>query len=729
MPAMPTEGMREEAQRYEETRAEPDGLKVGDFVRWSSSGGSAQGKITRIVRNGQIDVPDSEAVINGEEDNPAALIQIYREGDDGWEGADVYVGHRFSTLKKIAALRAMELTSEVPDVVAEESSKQELSRDLEGTKFKRVEATSFNMVDERSMEFPFSSEYPVARYFGNEILSHGMESANLSRLNDGAPLLYNHDPDRMIGVVERAWVDGEKKRGYAKVRFSRNKFAQEVLQDVRDGILRGVSFGYSIDKMEEREDGLVATNWSPYEVSLAVIPADPTVGVGRSLQIDDSDANVGVERSLEDVGSDTDTAASTVSPVNTVTEVMESTTTDVEVIRSEAVEAERTRIASINKLGERHNLSDLARELISGGQSVDEARAAVLEKIGTQPVEHSITANDIGLSDKETRSFSFVKALNYLSNQGDAQARRDAAFEIEVGEAAAKQYERSSNGIVIPNEVLRRDLVVGTPTAGGDLVDDVLLAGSFIDLLRNRLAIAQAGATMLTGLQGNVSIPRQTSAATAYWVGENASPTESQQAIDQVNMTPKTVGAFVDYSRRLLLQSSIDVEGMVRNDLARVIALEIDRAAIYGTGSSNQPQGLTNVSGIGSETLTGTGTFAEYIAMETDVAAANADAGALRYIINASARGALKSTEKASNTAQFVYENDKINGYPVIVSNQLASNDALFGDFSMFIMGMWSGLDLTVDPYAGATAGTVRVIALQDIDFAVKQPGSFCFAT
>lgn len=713
----------------EETRAEPDGLKVGDFVRWNTPGGNAQGKITKIIRDGQLDVPGAEVVINGEEENPAALIQIYREGSEGWRETDVYAGHRFSTLKKIAALRAMELTTEVPDVVAEESSKKELSRDLEGTKFKRVEATSFSMVDERSMEFPFSSEYPVARYFGNEILSHGMESANLSRLNDGAPLLYNHDPDRMIGVVERAWVDGEKKRGYAKVRFSRNKFAQEVLQDVRDGILRGVSFGYSIDKMEEREDGLVATNWSPYEVSLAVIPADPTVGVGRSLQIDDSDANVGVDRSLENVDSDTDTAASTASPVNTVTEVMESTTTDVEVIRSEAVEAERTRIASINKLGERHNLSDLARELISGGQSVDEARAAVLEKIGTQPVEHSITANDIGLSDKETRSFSFVKALNYLSNQGDAQARRDAAFEIEVGEAAAKKYERSSNGIVIPNEVLRRDLVVGTPTAGGDLVDDVLLAGSFIDLLRNRLSISQAGCTMLTGLQGNVSIPRQTSASTAYWVGENSSPTESQQAIDQVNMTPKTVGAFVDYSRRLLLQSSIDVEGMIRNDLARVIALEIDRAAVYGTGSSNQPQGLTNVSGIGSETLTGFGTFEEMIALETDVAAANGDIGSMRYIINASARGALKSTKKDAGSGDFVYEEDQINGYPVIVSNQLLNNDALFGDFSQFVMGMWSGLDLTVDPYAGATAGTVRVIALQDVDFGVKQPACFCFAS
>jgi HK97 family phage major capsid protein/HK97 family phage prohead protease len=721
--------MTKESQAEEvmaESRAEPDALNVGDFVRWSSSGGNAQGRITRIVRDGELDVPGAEVTINGEEDNPAALIKIYREGDEGWQETDVYAGHKFSTLRKIEALREMEVQEEV-HYAALEKEQETLSRDLEGKTFQRVEATSFRMVDEKSMEFPFSSEYPVARYFGNEILSHGIESANLERLNDGAPLLYNHDPDRMIGVVERAWIDGEKKRGYAKVRFSRNKFAQEVLQDVRDGILRGVSFGYSIDEMEERENNFVATNWRPYEVSLVSIPADPTVGVGRSLETDDSDLNTGVERSLEDV--DSETAASPASPENTMTEVIMENTPDLEVIRSEAVEAERDRVTSITQIGERHKLPDMARELVNGGKSVDEARAAFLEKIGTQTVEHSITANDIGLSDKETRSFSFVKALNYLSNQGDAQARRDAAFEIEVGEAAAKQYERSSNGIVIPNEVLRRDLVVGTPTAGGDLVDDVLLAGSFIDLLRNRLSISQAGCTMLTGLQGNVSIPRQTSASTAYWVGENASPTESQQAIDQVNMTPKTVGAFVDYSRRLLLQSSIDVEGMIRNDLARVIALEIDRAAVYGTGSSNQPQGLTNVSGIGSETLTSFGTFEEMIAMETDVAAANGDIGAMRYIINASARGALKSTKKDAGSGDFVYENNEINGYPVIVSNQLLNNDALFGDFSQFVMGMWSGLDLTVDPYAGATAGTVRVIALQDVDFGVKQPGCFCFAS
>ena len=677
-----------EVETVTEERAAPDALNEGDFVSWNSSGGRARGRIEHVMREGTLGVPGTEFSIDASEEDPAALIRIYRDG----EATETMVGHRFSTLTKIDPIRA-----------------------TEGGKFQRSEVTSFRALEEeRSFEFPFSSEYPVMRYFGNEVLSHEMDAANLERLNDGAPLLFNHDPDRVVGVVERAWVDGEKKRGYVKVRFSRNKFAQEVLDDVRDNILRGISFGYSIDKMEERGDDFVATRWSPYEVSVVSIPADPTIGIGRSL---------------------TDETVVQAAPAASPTPEPEmENTPDLEVIRSEAVEAERTRIAAISALGEKHQMQDLARELIDGGRTVDEARAAVLEKLGTQPVEQvirsaDVTSNDVGLSDKETRSFSFVRALNYLANPSDASARRAAEFEIEVGKAAAQKYERASNGIVIPNEVLRRDLVVGTSTAGGNLVADELLSGSFIDLLRNRLALAQAGVTMLTGLQGNISIPRQSSAATAYWVGEGSSPTESQQAIDQVNMTPKTVGAFVDYSRRLLLQSSIDVEGMVRNDLARVIALELDRAAIYGTGSANQPLGLTNVTGIGTQALTSYGTFAEYIGMETDVASANADAGSLRYVVNAAARGALKSTEKATNTGMFVFEDGEINGYPAIVSNQLASNDALFGDFSMMIMGMWSGLDLTVDPYAGATAGTVRIIALQDVDVAVKQPGAFCYAT
>ena len=342
------------------------------------------------------------------------------------------------------------------------------------------------------------------------------------------------------------------------------------------------------------------------------------------------------------------------------------------------------------------------------------------------------TNNSYGLEAKEVQRFSFLRAITALANPTDRNAQEAAAFEREVSEEAAKRYDKPASGILVPNEVLQgytRDLNVGTATAGGNLVADDLLAGSFIDILRNRMAIMQAGTTVLSGLTGNISIPRQTSASTAYWVGEGSAPTESQQAFDQVNLTPKTIGATTDYTRKLLLQTSISVETMVRNDIAKQIALALDTAAIYGSGSSNQPTGITNTTGIGTATVTGVGTFPELIAMETDVAVANADQGALKYIVNATARGGLKSVKKDAGSGEFVFANNEINGYPVIVSNQLTNNDCLFGDFSQLIAAFWSGLDLTVDPYAMSKSGSIRIVALQDVDFGVKQPTAFCLGT
>ena len=596
------------------------------------------------------------------------------------------------------------------------------------------------------MEFSFSSEQPVERYFGTEVLSHERDAADLSRLNDGAPFLWNHDRDAVLGVVREAAI-ADDKRGYTKIKWSRNAYAQEKRQDVEDGILRNVSFAYSIDEVQERDGQFVVTRWTPLEVSLVSIPADNSVGLGRAFDEGDSMNEVEPEASPEVEGTQLDSeaperaaeeteAAPAASPTLQPEEVPEMEATpapDMEVIRSEAAKAERDRIAAINALGEKHNMGDLARELIDGGRSLAEAREAVLEKLGSRTMETPITstdikANDLGLSEKETRQFSFVRALNYLANPNDKLAREQAAFEIEVSEAASRKYDKPASGIMVPNEVLRRDLTVGVPSAGGDLVATDLLAGSFIELLRNRLALAQVGVTMLTGLQGNVAIPRQTGASTAYWVGEGNSPTESQPALDQVTMSPKTVGAFVDYSRKLLLQSSVDIEAMVRNDLARVIALEIDRAGIYGLGSSNEPKGITQESGIGSVTLTGYGTFEELVELETEVAAANADFGSLFYLMNAGSRGALKTTEKANASgARFVFEDGEVNGYPVVVSNQLANKDILFGNFSQLIMGMWSGLDLTVDPFTHSTSGTVRIVALQDLDVAVRQPTAFAY--
>lgn len=403
-----------------------------------------------------------------------------------------------------------------------------------------------------------------------------------------------------------------------------------------------------------------------------------------------------------------------------------------------AREEERARTKTIRAMVDKAELGDsLADELIDGGSSVDEARARVLEVVTSKKPEAKAVAQEgdalIGLSAKEAQSFSFKRAYLALANPNDKALQEAASFEFEVSRAAQAKSGRPSAGIQVPYDVLkapaRADLTVGTPADGGFLVDDELRPGDFIELLRNRLALSTLGATVLTGLQGDISIPRQTSASTAYWVGEGGSPTESQPAVDQVNMSPKTLGAYVDYSRKLLLQSSVSVEGMIRDDLVKVLALEIDRAGLYGTGSANQPLGLSGQSGIATKELTGYGTFAELVDMETLVATANADIGSLGYLMNAASRGTLKTTEKATGTnGVFVFADGEVNGYRAVVSNQIAAKDIFFGDWSQMVMALWGGLDLMVDPYAGSTSGTVRVVALQSVDFAVKQPTAFTFA-
>ena len=576
----------------------------------------------------------------------------------------------------------------------------------------------------RTVEFPFSSEMPVERWFGDEVLSHKSGAADLTRLNDGAPLLFNHNMDEIIGVVEEARI-GEDKRGYARVRFAKTARADEVLGMVNDGILRNVSFGYRIAEMTESvKDGkstFMATRWEPYEISAVTIPADNSVGFGRS---DDGDQrDVTVHRSEE--------SAPAEQPPEEIT-MTEATApaVDVQVVATQAAEAERSRIAAISALGERFNQSDLSRKLINEGKSMDEARSAFLEEIKVDQKPITGKEADLGLTDKEVRAYSFVRAIHAMANPGDKSAWAAAAYERELSEAASKKSGRAARGFMIPADVLRRDLNVGTATAGGNLVATDLLAGSFIDLLRNRSVAVRAGATVLNGLSGNIAIPKQSGAATAYWVAESGAPTESQQTVSQVTMTPKTVGAYTDFSRRLTLQSSIDIETMVRSDLATVIALAIDKAALYGTNADNQPKGLTGQTGINTVAFAAANaTFAELVAMETGIASDNADVNGMTYLVNPAQRGVYKSTAKfGSGTDATIWEpGNTVNGYRTEVSNQIVAGDVLFGNFAELLIGFWSGLDLMVDPYSNSTSGTIRVVALQDTDIAVRHAESFTY--
>ena len=356
-----------------------------------------------------------------------------------------------------------------------------------------------------------------------------------------------------------------------------------------------------------------------------------------------------------------------------------------------------------------------------------------------------VTDGQIGMTRDELRRYSIVRAINAAASQD----WRNAQLEREASEAVAKRMGRSAQGFWVPQDVLaaeQRDMVAGTPSAGGYLVSTDLLAQSFIELLRNRMMVRAAGATVLAGLVGDVAIPKQTGGATAYWVGESTAPTEGAQTLGQVALSPKTVGAWTDISRKLLKQSSVDVEAFVRNDLTSVLGLAIDSSALHGPGTGNAPTGIAATSGIG-DVAGGTDglapIWAHMVALETAVAVDNADLGRLAYMSNAKVRGKLKSTPRTATYGDImIWEptsgNTPVNGYPFHVTNQVSStltkgsgtgvgvcSAIFFGNWADLIIGMWGGLDILVDPYTGGTAGTVRVIALQDVDVAVRHAESF----
>lgn len=363
--------------------------------------------------------------------------------------------------------------------------------------------------------------------------------------------------------------------------------------------------------------------------------------------------------------------------------------------------------------------------------------AETAQRFKPMPVENP---NELGLDGKEVRSYSLVRAINAAATGN----WKGAEFERECSEEIAKRSGKTPAGFFVPTDVQRmqRDLSGVTATAGAELVATNLLTGSFIDLLRNKMVVKQAGATVLSDLVGNIAIPRQTGGGTFYWVGADGAPTESEQAFDQVTMTPKVGGAFTDIGRSLLKQTSMDVEAMVVNDLATICALGIDFAALNGVGTaeSKDPKGVANITGIGSVAGGDNGavpTFGNIIDLETAVAAANADLGRLGYITNAKVRGKLKQTPKVTGYPDFIWANDNtLNGYNALVSNQVPSNlvkgtsgtkcsQIFFGNWADLIIGQWGTLDILVDPYTGGGAGTVRIRALQDVDVCVRHAASF----
>ncbi len=630
---------------------------------------------------------------------------------------------------------------------------KEVVRQIQGEPLSRSLTVIKESIDleARTVEVAVSSEYPFRRYFGMEILDHSPESVDLTRLKNGAPLLDMHNDWQQIGVVEDAWLDGDRKLR-ARVRFSRSEDAEKVWQDVVDGIRRHISTRYFIHEMvlESERDGVDTyriTKWEPFEVSSVSVPVDPTVGVGRSLN--ERQNTITVKERRMDPEDQTTTGADT-----TKTEPQQrSVTTHAEPRADDIIKQERQRVSDITEMGERFGQRSLATESIQKGYSVDQVRQMIMERMNPQSAspggqqgtdlpfgqQRQITSTSLGVSEKEAGDYSLMRALNAAATGDWSQA----GLEKEMSIATADALNKEARGFFVPHDVLmrsmshhpdaamRRSLEVGTPGRGGELVATDLRIDQFIDILRNKTVIAQLGARILNDLEGDMDLPKKVSGSNFYWLGEKENVTLSSFDLATLSMKPKTIAGGIPVTRKLRKQASKSVEAMIVDDLISGIGVAIDLAMLKGTGTDNQPLGLLNQTGLGAITYPAGGiTWGKLIDMVTKIATYNADQGALAYLTDVIQRGAAQQTEKFPNTGKEIWtDNNRVGGYRAEATNQMDPDTWLFGDFSQMVIGMWGVLDLKPDPYALAGQDGLIVRVFQDIDANIRRPESFCVAT
>lgn len=616
--------------------------------------------------------------------------------------------------------------------------------------------------DERTVELAFSSEEPVKRHFGTEILDHATTSVDLGRLNDGGVVLADHvnSVRNVVGKVLSARVDSDRV-ARAEVRFSEaTELARDTWAQVKEGTVSRVSVGYEILSMvrdadvpddEDGEPVFRVIAHRPLEISMVAVAADNTVGLGRSLDGGET-YNIHVEERQmpEEVKTPVEKPEPTPAPKF-----------DADAERKKLRDDEFTRMREINALGEQWpQIREYAQECVQNGTSLSAFQTEALKRIKT--TDPLPATDNLGLTQRQVKQFSICRLAMALAFPNDRTMQQLAAFELEACSETRKQFERAvgtqPKGVMLPMDVMRAPLIpevseeqamrlarawasrnpgmvralsAGTATDGAELVATNLLAGSFIDVLRNLTRVIAAGATLLTDLQGNVAIPRKTSGAAAAIIAtETGAAAQSEPQFDQVTLTPRTLGVWGVYTRQLLLQSSLDIEALVRMDQAAGMALEFDRLALYGSGSSGQPTGIANTTGINNPTdfAAANPTFAEVVDMETQVDIDNAvQPNGMAYMLNAAMRGSFKTTLKfsAAGSATIWEPGMTVNGYTAHVTNQVVSGDLFFGYWPDLLIGMWGGLDVLADPYTLGTSGQVRIISHQSMDVGVRHPVSF----
>lgn len=613
-----------------------------------------------------------------------------------------------------------------------------LQRKLSGEQLQRALAVvQRDAIDAeaRTVEIAWANETPVERWYGFEVLDCSPSSIRLGRLNDGAAVLFNHNRDALIGVVESVQI-GSDRVCRAKVRFDTSPEAEMRFQQVRNGVLRHVSVGYFVHRMVlEKEEKDVSTyridDWEPFELTFASVPAVPTVGVGRSL--DQADLPPADQR----------TPPPTLPAQPKETRAMDKTEDTTTQQPAGAVSAEgldMKRRDAIIELGVKYaeflTLSDV-QTACRDQHSVQKVQDLVIERMKTK---HSDTRGvHIGMGERDIKQYSIARAVRAMVT-GDW---KDAGLERSASTAAAERFGNGTKGILLPMDVMaHRDFTAGTASEAGNLVATGLRPDLFADVLRNRLALGRLGAMMLFGLSSNIDIPRKLTGSSLGFVTEVAGAAETAPSTGKVSLSPKRIGGYIEFSKQAVIQSSIAVEPMLRQDVYSEYQVQFESAAINGSGSGANPRGIRNTSGIGAVVGGTNGAQVDWthiVGLESAVANVNAepDAGS-GYLVNTRTRGWLKTKQKAANLP-FIWDNGAapLNGYKAEVTNLVPSNltkgsasgvcsSLIFSaNWPMLVLGTFGAVEILVDETTIAVNGMNRLILNAFVDVGCRRAADF----
>jgi len=640
-----------------------------------------------------------------------------------------------------------------------------------------------------------------------EVLSHAPGYISDGRLKAGIPALYNHDRNAQLARARTFSNDGHRIT-VSDLVWSESPDALQKKRDIDAGVLVDTSVGYTLLDDGEcvgAKDGIpiYEFKWEPHEFSFVTIPADFSVGVGRQREHkpEGEPRKISV-RTKENVDLSGRKENKPIKSMATETEVPLEKKAEVKVDiiaeRAAGRKAYRETCEKIDAWANNHSIESwksTAQEVAKKhkamdepdfGAFVDEARAKL---DGVVRVTAENLSPKVGLDANAIRRFSMVKAMREMAGFNEAGSMTGkfgagalTGLEKEVCSFSETRLQekgdrRDFQGACIPSDItdaradetydldkrglenlawqmrrleasLGRTMAASSFTGGGFLVGTELLAGSFIDYLRNACFIGQGPFSIieLGGLVGNVAIPKQTSTATVYWLPEGGSSTASDFAGSQLYGTPHRMSVQGSWTKQLMLQSTPAVEMLVRNDQGRAAAVEEDRVVFLGSGAGGEPIGIVNTTGVdASVTFSGNWTQAKSLLFQLAIENANANTiGEMVFVTNPTSKSYAMGTVQVSSSTFPIYiwmpgkgEYPTINGakggivldYGAYATKQLSTR-VLFGIYNNNVIKFrWGGIDLMVEPYTGAATETVKSYLNQWMDVGIRYPQAFSYST